>query len=72
MGVVNNEWCLGGSRYGNFASWLIGALWILPPQRMYLSLSKKRRNCLTRGKRLVVEGEDDRLDILSIHLLTIL
>ena len=28
------NWCFGGSRYGNLASWLIGALWILPPQRI--------------------------------------
>ena len=61
MSDVNG--CLGGSRYGNFAGWLAEALWILPPQWMNSALSKNRRSCLTSGKRLVVEGEDSRVDI---------
>ena len=43
------NWCLEGSRYG-----LVGN--VDPPTTT--DVSAFRCNCLTRGKRLVVEGED--------------
>ena len=60
MDIVNYKWmnwCFGGSRYGNLANWLIGALWILPPQQINPALSKNNYSCLTSGKRLFVEED---------------
>ena len=45
--------CFDGNKNGNLVNSLNGALWILPPQRIYPSASRNRRSCLTSDERLV-------------------
>ena len=40
-----------GNKYGNLVDCETGALWILPPQEIILSLSRYKQSCCTSGRR---------------------
>ena len=52
--ISSVRWLFCGSKYGNLASSLRGALWILPPQRKIPASSRNNLNCLTRGSVLAL------------------
>ena len=62
--IIDVRGWFGGNKYGNLIVLHIGALWILPPQRINPP-SMNRQSCLTSDNRLQADGRES---ILAISL----